>query len=158
MKTENDFNRFLSAEIKRLSPTVFAFKSADKYGLGVPDYIIWGHGYSCVFESKFIQSLPDKPNTKILKHTFKRTQQSFMKNVMGASNPAWGIIGCKKNKIIYVIEATSIPESGNFTHAELQELIKLKKVKLFEFNDVEEMILHMLDIIEEAVYAEEKPA
>jgi hypothetical protein len=148
MKTENDFNRFLSEEIKRLSPDIFYFKAADKYGLGVPDFLLWGYGYSTVFETKFIQEMPARNTTKLLKHTFKRTQQSFIKKIIATDNPGWGIIGCKASRVIYVINGDAIPESGNLNTLELQGLMKMGKVKLFEFGDIEEMILFMLNAFE----------
>lgn len=145
MKTENDFNAFLSSEFKRYLPGISALKTSDKYQIGLPDFIIWGYGLSAGVESKFILDFPKRKGTKVLKHPFKRDQISKLKEIDDTLNRGYGIVGVKKNKIIYVFDVRDIPyPSGNWTYEEFTTMAQTK-AKLFEFGDIEAMLEYILN-------------
>ena len=117
MRTENEMNGKLSTWMKSLWPEYRHFKASDKYQVGVPDFILWGNGKSCVLESKFIPSIPTKGKSW-LKHPFSAPQKNFMRSVVKTGNIAFGLVGVKETKRMMLISIESIDKSGNINSDE----------------------------------------
>ena len=143
MRTENQFNAYLSGEFKRFYPKLTYMKTSDKYNVGVPDFFLWAYGTCRGLESKFIKKLPENADSKLLEHPFSPTQLTFLHKIEGTFNHGFGVIGCDANKIMYVIRSPFIPSNGNMTRQELQDLIDMGKVTLFEFEDIEAFFDHL---------------
>lgn len=113
MKTENEFNAYLSKELKRWRPEVYTMKAADKFRTGVSDFILWGWGRSVALETKFIKEWPSERG-KLLKHPFTGPQLTFFRNIQGTGCHAFGLIAVKEERKMFAISAGHIPESGNW--------------------------------------------
>lgn len=119
MKIENDFNRFLAVEFKKLSPDVHYLKASDKFTVGVSDFIVWRRGRSAGIESKFIRDWPSD-RSLLLKHPFTGAQQTFLESVALTCNSGIGIIGIGSEKRFFVIDYMNIPKSGNWKTEEFK--------------------------------------
>lgn len=121
MKTENDFNRYLSKELSKFHPHIHHFKASDKFTAGVSDFILWGRGTSLALEVKFIKDFP-KGNGQLLKHPFTGAQKTFMESIELAHHTACGLIAVGANKSMYLVPHEVIPENGNWTWLEFNKL------------------------------------
>lgn len=103
MKTENDFNSDITSWFKKqLSPHYHAVKIADKYQVGISDFLIWGEGKSVPLESKYIREFP-AAGSKLLKHPFTAEQMVFLRQLYTAGTLGYGSIGVASEKMIYMI-------------------------------------------------------
>jgi len=117
MKTENEFNAWLGKHLRMLEPKgFFTLKVAEKYHIGVSDFFIWHGGQCASVEVKFIKSMPLRGGN-VLKHEFDGKQQTFLKRVSAAGNPAWGLIAVHDQKKMVLIPNGHLPESGNWKGA-----------------------------------------
>ena len=136
MKTEGQFNAYLSKEIKRYSPRVHVIKVADKFTTGISDFIIWCNGRSMGLESKFIDDLPKRKSTKIFSHPFSGAQVTFLESLNLAGSFGFGIVAIESQKKFYVIDYDRIPPGGNFTLEEWESTGKIP----WNYDQVEDFI------------------
>ena len=114
MKTENEFNAYLSAALRKLEPYgVFALKVAEKYHIGISDLFIWRGGRCAAVEVKFVREMPRR-NGKVLKHEFDGKQVTFLKRVAATGNPAWGMVAIHEERRVILIPFHEIPPDGNW--------------------------------------------
>ena len=113
MKNENDFNKFLSKELRKLGPSLFALKASDKFSAGVSDFLTWYNCHSTVIESKFVRDWPSD-RAKLLQHTFTGPQRTFMESVELAGCRGIGLVGIGSEKRFFVVDFSQIPEGGNW--------------------------------------------
>jgi hypothetical protein len=115
MATENDFNAKLSANFKKLESQGFlTLKMAEKYHIGIPDFLIWHDGRCAGLEVKFVKELP-KGRGKVLGHAFDGRQLTFLQRIAMAGGPAWGLVVVHSEKKMYLFYFTDIPEGGNWS-------------------------------------------
>jgi len=103
VKNENEFNAYLSKELSKLSPGLAKLKMAEKYHIGVPDFCLWLDGRSVLFESKFVRSIDQWSDRVGLKHPFTGPQRSFLKTMIRAGVPAFGVIGVGSRKRMILV-------------------------------------------------------
>ena len=145
---ENLFNAGLSKKIRVRGNHYKAMKFSDRFKIGVSDWIIFHEGLSVCLEAKAIQGLPDKPSTKVLKHTFEGPQLTFFKEMELANISAWGLVARLDLRKMLLIPAQKIPPSGNFTRLEFETLYR--ENPYFDFDDVQ----GMLDLLFESARSE----
>ena len=137
MKIEGDFNAFLSKDFKRYAPKVAALKIADKFTVGISDFIIWANGRTLAMETKFILALPARPSTLILPHAFSGAQRTFLETMDFVKNMAYGCIGINEEQSFYLIEHKLIPPNGNFTREQFEACDKKLR---FGFKETERFL------------------
>jgi hypothetical protein len=141
LKNENEFNSFLSKELIKLRPDVYTLKTSQRFHAGISDFLIWWHRNgvptSAALETKFVKELP-KRNGKVLQHPFGGAQRTFMKNIQLSKNAAFGGIGVKSEKLLYIIPCSLIPKEGNWQGNDFQEL--KKEIQSVPFNDISRLI------------------
>lgn len=135
MKSEGEFNAWMSKEYKRKSPDVFAIKVSDRFQAGIADFMVWRNGKSIAHENKAIMNFP-QTDKLILKHVFDGVQQTWLETFELAGNRSYGIIAVLKLGKFYVFDRKYIPPSGNFKMSEFQAIPKL----VFAFDQFEEFL------------------
>lgn len=140
MRTEGDFNGYLSKKFNRLKPELKYIKIADKFTIGISDFLMWRYGKSCAIESKFIKEWPKRMTSKVLSHPFKGTQISFLKEMDMAGCNSFGLIGVECEKKMYLIPHRWISEGGNFRH----DLFLESNFQSFDFKDIEGLLEKVL--------------
>lgn len=116
MKTEGEFNAFISKELKKRKD-LLAIKTADKYRAGLSDFIILCQANTVAIESKFIKNPVDNcPN--ILAHPFSPVQLAFLKRVSATGCGAWGLIAVKQNKTMYLVLERQLAEKMSLVQVE----------------------------------------
>jgi hypothetical protein len=143
MKTEGDFNAYLSKELRRFTPKVAVLKIADKFTTGISDFLIWANGRSLALESKFITELPTRATTKILSHPFSGAQTTFLETINLAGSISYGLIAIDSEKKFYLIYHSFIPQDGNFTRQQFEETPKAA----FDYKDIEGFLTFIFDKI-----------
>lgn len=138
MKTENDFNRHVTKQIRLLGTSVCAVKFSDRFKAGISDWMIFKAGRVVAAESKFIRELPGPRATNVLKHPVSGPQFTFLKKMTlcGARSFVFLGIGCLKK--IVLIRQIEVPQSGNFSPEWLEK--KLKEGPVFSFHDLEGVV------------------
>lgn len=149
MKSENDFNRYLSKQFKAMRGLVH-IKTADKYTPGVSDFLLWSGGKGAFLETKFIRKMP-RVTANLLKHPFSSKQVSFLKGMTNVAGcPAWGAVGVFEEKRIYCLPSWMIPFEGNW---KVVDFLKMKSkldeelynderaVKIYTFDQLAEMVI-----------------
>lgn len=144
MKTEHEFNAYLSKEFKKLKPAFYAQKMSDRFAVGVSDFLLFHSGRATVFETKFIRELP-KRNGKVLSHAFDGKQLTYFKSISNTGNSAFGVVGVGEEKTAYVVPFYNIPESGNWSATQF----KAAAAGLFFFSDVAGMAKFMSNFSDE---------
>jgi len=141
MRTENDFNAYLSKEFRKTVPTVHFSKVSDKHIAGIPDFLLWSSSTSRGLESKMISGFPKTGRGRVLtKHPFTPKQLSYMSHMEKTGNHAFGVIYCKENNFMYVVRRNHIPESGNWTKAEFQEAVTSGQFKVLLKSETQELL------------------
>jgi hypothetical protein len=132
LKTEGQFNAHLSKEFKRFNPKLKCLKVADKFSVGISDFLLWGNGKSRAIESKFVTHLPVRATTKVLSHPFAGAQLTFLEDICLAGCSGWGLIGIGETKTMHLLMLEDIPKEGNFTK---EEFVGMRQV-VFGFDEV----------------------
>lgn len=114
MKTEGEFNAWLSKKCKKMKPNTKYLKIADKFTVGISDFLIWRNGKTLAIESKFVKKMPTRGTSKILSHIFKGEQKTFLEDMELSGNTAYGVIGIHTELLVFIPHIL-IPESGNWT-------------------------------------------
>jgi len=124
VKTEGEFNAWMSKEYKRRSSQgVYALKVSDRFQVGIADFIVWRNGKSVAHENKAISDFP-KTDKLILKHVFDGAQTTWLETFELAGNRSYGIIVVLKLGKFYVFDRKHIPLSGNFKMSEFDAIPK----------------------------------
>jgi hypothetical protein len=132
MKTEHDFNAFLSKKLREMQPDVFHAKVSDKYHLGMSDFLIWHGGRTLALESKFIKAR--SKSGRLLTYAFKPTQITFLKQMSLAGSAAYGLVAIGDERSMFPVELSRIPPNGNWQANEFDDMLG------FEFDDVWPML------------------
>jgi hypothetical protein len=151
MKSENDFNRYLSKEFRTMR-NLMCIKTADKYTPGISDFLLWSKGRGAFLETKFIKKIPST-TAKLLRHPFSSKQVSFLKGMTNVAGcPAWGVIGVQLEKKIYAFPSWMIPSEGNWI---VEEFLRMKSkldqtlynderaIKIYTFDQIADLIVDM---------------
>lgn len=139
MKTEHEFNKFLTRQFKILGTEYKAIKTSDRFKIGLPDWIVIHKGRTVAIEVKFVRSIPKKG--KLLKHEVSGAQRSNLTSFKLAGAPSFVLIGVGDQKTMYVFRSL---DSGNITVEELNELIGVYNTWRHDFSDVKDMIKRMI--------------
>lgn len=142
MKSEGEYNAFLSKEFKKRSPELHSVKIADKFSVGISDFIIWNCATSAGLEVKFIKDWPIRSTTKILKHPFAGAQKTFLESIALTRNAGWGLIAVESEKRAYAIPYDKIPDTGNWTH----EDFLIEGFTWIHYEDVDNLIKLLFDL------------
>jgi len=116
MNTEHEFNsKIMSKELAKLQPSTYYLKLSDRYREGISDFLIFQGGKTVALETKFIQELPERGSTKILKHKFSGGQITFLESMHLAGHLSYGLVAVAQEKAVYIVSWEDIPESGNWS-------------------------------------------
>ena len=135
MKTEGQFNAHLGKELTKLSPAVNYLKVADKFQIGISDFLIWYRGKTLAAECKFVTQLP-KPESNLLKHSFSGAQKTFLESMCLSGNMAIGIVGIDELQTFYTFPWTDIPPDGNWKTEDFWAVTKKEDRYSFSFKEV----------------------
>ena len=113
MKTENEFNAYLSKKFRATNATA-VLKVCDKITPGIPDFLIWRGTRSLAIESKFVAKLPKKRTAQLLKHTFSGPQLTMLETLSIGGAITYGLVGIGETKLMYLIPRDKIPMCGNW--------------------------------------------
>lgn len=136
MKTEGQFNAYLGKELKRFTPKLKVLKVADKFSVGISDFLIWANRRSCGIEAKFIKELPVRPLAKVLDHPFAGAQLTFLEDLNLAGSFGYGLVAVGSTEEMHLFMLESIPKTGNFTR---QEFLRADKIS-FKFDQVPQLV------------------
>lgn len=137
MRNENDFNAYLTKEIRKLGTDYKAIKLADKFRIGMPDWLMFYKGLAVGVEAKFIRGKPKKDTSKLLAHPVTAPQISYMKSLELAGVKCKVLIGSALDAKIRVISFPDLPETGNYS---LGEFEALHESCLCKFTDVDSLV------------------
>lgn len=112
MKTENEFNAFVTKQIQKLGSSYKAIKASDRFHIGISDWLIYHDGKAVAVESKFIKKIPK--SGKLLGHTITGPQITFLKTMELAGTQGFVIIGVGDRSQIAVIPTELLPKEGNY--------------------------------------------
>jgi hypothetical protein len=119
MKGENDFNGQLSKEFRQLKG-LHHVKVADKFTIGISDFLIWIEGTSIALETKFVKEWP-KGHLKLLQHEFTGPQQTFLESIALTGNRAFGLVYVDCVRQSFIIPWNQIPKEGNWHTEEFKQ-------------------------------------
>ena len=142
MKNEGEFNMHLSKDFKRRQPELYALKVADKFSIGISDFLLFYVGTCIGMEVKLIKDWPIRKTTKIMTHPFAGGQRTFLESIKLTRNDGFGLVGVDSERRMYCIPMLKIPESGNWTH---QDFVA-EGFKSFDFDEIEQLINYMFDL------------
>lgn len=109
-----------------LSENCVVEKIESQFNSGKPDLYIGGHGFNMWIEAKYVESLPIKGTSNMLKHGFSPIQKAKALEMVNKGVPVFGVIGIgsgEKNMKLYVIEVLDWEE-------------KISKDRFLEVSDV----------------------
>ena len=132
MKTENEFNAFVTKQIQKLGSSYKAIKASDRFHIGISDWLIYHDGKAIAVESKFIKKRPK--SGKLLQHVITGPQITFLKTMELAGTRGFVIIGMGDLGQIAVIPTDNIPKEGNYNVKDLNA------VRWYFFNEIERML------------------
>lgn len=110
MKTEGEFNAFLSKEFKKRRGIV-PIKTADKYRSGLSDFIILCDKNTVGIESKFSTKQLGGAGS-LITHPFSPVQLTFLHRIGSVGCGAYGLVGVKEEKVMYLVHYRDIPKTG----------------------------------------------
>lgn len=141
MKTENDFNAWLGKQLTLLHRNgLHHQKVSDKFAAGIPDFFIWLRSTMIGMENKFISEWPSD-KAMLLKHIFDGVQHTYLESLARTGNPAWGAIGVKCDKTIYLVRYDQIPPEGNWNTGYFKSI----GYPCFKWTELEEMLTYCLE-------------
>lgn len=135
MKTENEFNAFVTKQIQKLGSSYKAIKASDRFHIGISDWLIYHDGKAIAVESKFVKKIPK--SGKLLGHTITGPQITFLKTMELAGTRGFVIIGFGELGQIAVIPTEEIPKEGNYNVKDLST------EHWYYFNEIEGMLSFM---------------
>ena len=113
MKTEGEFNSFLSKEFSRLTPMLKYLKASDRFAIGVSDFLLWYKGRSRGLECKFVKEIKSQ-NRKILEHPFSGAQVTFLEGLVLSGSDGFGLVGIKSLKKMYLLDVSVLIQGTNW--------------------------------------------
>lgn len=140
MKNEDAFNHWLSKELKTFRPDVMALKMAEKFHIGVADFMFVKGGKVVYVETKFLREPPTSKNT-VLKHPFSGAQLTFLRNMQKAGARCFGAVGLGYADEILIFTYDELPMWGNWSLAAWQDA----KAEAFHFDHLERMLDYLFD-------------
>lgn len=140
MKTENDFNAYLGKNLRTLIPEVKVIKVSDRFTEAISDFLVWYKGKSLAFEVKFEKDYPKRDTSKVLSHPFKKSQITFLKEILITGSYAWGFVAMDCDKMMYIFDPAIIPENGNMS----KEYFKKSYLKRFHYSEYKEALDYMI--------------
>ena len=143
MKTEGEFNAYLSKQLKKYNPQVASVKIADKFQVGISDFLIWANSKSLALETKHIMDLPERKTTKILTHPFSGAQLTFLETISLAGSMGYGLISIDSEQRFYVIHYKDIPSDGNFTRAQFEAVTKAS----FSYKEIDQFLSFFFGVV-----------
>jgi hypothetical protein len=143
MKTENDFNAYLSKQFMRFYPEYQALKISDRFHTGWSDFIITGYDKACFLECKRSkQDGSEKAN--ILERPFTPPQIAFLRN-SEISARAYGLVALEQSKKMILVPPKEIPENGNWKRQDFEHrYIHHGRLFPFDFSDVKLLLEHLV--------------
>lgn len=126
MNNENEFNAWLTKDIKKLGSSIKAVKFSDRFRPGVSDWLIFHNGITIAVESKAIKSLPKRGNA--LKHPVTGPQMTFFESMRLAGICGFVIVAELDIRVITAIPYPHVPENGNFPVKEISSAEHFTKV------------------------------
>lgn len=155
MRTENDFNAYLSKEFRKRVPELHFSKLSDKHIAGIPDFVLWHRSTSRGLECKMITDFPKTDKGRVLtKHPFTLKQLSYMGFMEKTGNHAFGLIYCKKDNSMYLARRNRIPDSGNWTYAEFKKAVDDGEFKVFPKEQITELLNTLFETYQREFYNE----
>lgn len=142
MSTEHGLNAKIAKTIKSKFPDLEYIKTSDKYQAGLSDFFIFGVRFVTFLEVKYIEDLPARNTSMLLKHPFTREQMAFFRRMSRLGHPCYGAIGCGEGKKVFLVPYKHIPKEGNW---ELVDFISNTGVSRFTLDStgLEEMVKHI---------------
>ena len=140
-KTENDLNAYLSKQFKQIRPAIASVKLAEKFHIGISDFILLQGGRGTIMETKNIRDFP-KSHGKVLSHPFEPEQLSFLKRVALADVPVWGVVAVNQVETLWAFPLESIPESGNWQRQEFFSAVR--ELPPYGFDQIEALALDLI--------------
>jgi hypothetical protein len=110
MKGENEFNQFVTSQIKKMGTSYKAFKVSDRFHIGASDWIIFHNGNAVVVEAKYIDKIKDRG--AVLNYKITGPQLTFMRSMSLAGVTGWVFIGVREGGKIITLPASIVPENG----------------------------------------------
>ena len=139
MKNEHALNAHLAKLMNRKAPGFKYVKLADKYTIGLSDFLMWYGGDSTAMEVKFVKFFPKRDDTILLAHPFKGTQLSFLREIEMTHHKAWGLIGVDDEREMHLIPNYEIPSSGNWTSS----MFRQADFPCYDFSDIDGLLKGM---------------
>jgi len=126
MRGENEFNQFVTAQIKKMGTSYKAFKVSDRFHIGASDWMIFHNGSAVVVEAKHIDKIKDRGT--VLSYKLTGPQLTFMQSMALAGVPGWVFIGVRDGGHIITIPASIVPENGQliWQHIHTEPRIKIR--------------------------------
>jgi len=138
VKTENDFNKYVTKQVRLLGTSVSAVKFSDRFKAGVSDWMFFKAGMAAAVEAKFIKDLPGPKASLALKHPVSGPQITFLRKMTLCGVRSFVFLGIGSLKKIILIRQLEITDSGNFSPEWVRE--KLEVGPVFSFHDVEGIV------------------
>lgn len=142
MKNENEFNAYLTKEIRKLGSDYKAVKMCDRFKVGVPDWLIFYKGKPVAVEAKFVKNLPKTKAGKVLGHPVTGAQITFLKGMALAGVSGKIIIASLEESLVRVVPLEILPENGNFTLEEFKNLTETRSCKISDINILMGMLFY----------------
>lgn len=139
MRGENDFNRYLTMQIRKLGTSVKAFKMSDRFHIGASDWMIYHGGRAVALEAKYVREEDRKK--VVLKYKITGPQLTFMKSMALAGVPGFFLIGVQDTKRMYLVPAGEVASTGQLHWDELFDTSS--KTVWFHISEVAEMITYL---------------
>lgn len=136
MKTEGELNGKLGKMLNKKSPELKYVKVADKFTLGISDFLIWWRGMSAAVEVKFIKVYPKRGSSKLLSHPFSGTQLSFLFEMECSGAFSFGLVGVDCEKRLYLVPREEIPKTGNWEHLRFKE----SQYTWYDYKDIDGLL------------------
>ena len=147
MNNENEFNAWLTKDIRKLGTEIKAIKLSDRFRSGVSDWLIFHKGLTIAVESKAVKELPKRG--RALKHPVTGPQLSFFESMRLAGICGFVIVAELDIRAMTVIPYPSVPRSGNFTVEDILHAAHFKNVcpstpcLKFNFTETRDMLNQM---------------
>lgn len=149
MKNENEFNAWMTSQIRKLGTRYKAIKLSDRFRFGVSDWLIFHDGKGIAVESKAIKNLPKTMRGKALKHPVTGPQMTFFESMRLAGIKGYVIVAILDHRSITAVPYPCVPKHGNFPIEAIYEAEWFRKIVpctahlKFNFSDIHAMLDQM---------------
>lgn len=111
-KNEGDLNAYFSKEWKKQYPKLKVVKAADKFQVGLSDFMLYKDGTARGIEVKLVKELPARASTNILKHEFAGSQITYLKDLDLTGNKGFGLLAVEPLEIVFMIPSRLLIPNG----------------------------------------------